>query len=117
MDKALEYLLKPGEDDESMAKKIRHNTMETPERTLLAMLSTIADYPEQSYIGREYVTLRNGTSHFEPHFKDNPLLDEFYYLLTDLGYQISDEEKQMRNGTHPLFVQKDSWPGGGVLND
>lgn len=44
----------------------------------------------------------------EPHFKDNPLLDELYYLLIDLGYRISDEEQQMRHGTHPLFMSEDS---------
>lgn len=36
-------------------------------------------------------------------FKDNQELDSLYYLLESLGYQLSDEELQMRRGSHPLF--------------
>ena len=30
-------------------------------------------------------------------------LDDIYEVLEKLGYQLSDEEEAMRNGTHPLF--------------
>ena len=36
-------------------------------------------------------------------YEENPKLDRLYDLLTNLGYEMSDEEIQMRNGTHPLF--------------
>lgn len=36
-------------------------------------------------------------------WKNNDTLDEVYYFLEELGYQTSDEERQMRRGTHPLF--------------
>lgn len=32
-------------------------------------------------------------------------LNSFYYLLTRLGYEMSDEEKQLRDGTHPIFTK------------
>ena len=35
--------------------------------------------------------------------KYNPALDRLYGLLTSIGYEMSDEELQMQNGTHPLF--------------
>ena len=30
-------------------------------------------------------------------------LDSIYEVLEKLGYQLSDEEEALRNGTHPLF--------------
>lgn len=106
MNNGLTFLLAQGEKDESMTVKIRHNAMETPEKALLSMLFALADDSEQSYVVSEWVQVPDGVSHNEPHFKDNPLLDELYYLLIDLGYRISDEEQQMRHGTHPLFVSE-----------
>ncbi len=34
----------------------------------------------------------------------NPPLDRFYNLLVKLGYVMSDEEIQLRDGTHPIFT-------------
>lgn len=33
-------------------------------------------------------------------------LDKLYDWLASLGYEMSDEERQLRDGTHPLFVDK-----------
>lgn len=38
-------------------------------------------------------------------FGENDELDILYAFLEKLGYVISDEEKQLQNGTHPLFVK------------
>lgn len=38
-------------------------------------------------------------------YKVNESLNSFYYLLTRLGYVMSDEEKQLRDGTHPIFTK------------
>lgn len=35
----------------------------------------------------------------------NPKLNSIYNYLTMLGYVMSDEEKQLRDGTHPIFEQ------------
>lgn len=40
--------------------------------------------------------------------QDNRQLDMIYETLEALGYQMSDEEKQMRNGSHPLFEKADA---------
>lgn len=36
--------------------------------------------------------------------KINPELNRFYNLLVKLGYAMSDEEIQLRDGTHPIFT-------------
>lgn len=36
--------------------------------------------------------------------KNNPDLNKFYALLCKLGYVMSDEEIQLRDGTHPIFT-------------
>ncbi len=38
--------------------------------------------------------------------EENKTLSAFYDLLVKMGYEMSDEEKQMRDGTHPLFSEK-----------
>ncbi len=37
--------------------------------------------------------------------KENVRLTAFYELLIEMGYQMSDEEKQLQDGTHELFKQ------------
>ncbi|WP_418616783.1 ParB/RepB/Spo0J family partition protein [Ruminococcus sp.] len=38
----------------------------------------------------------------------NQNLNKFYYVLRKCGYEMSDEEKQLRDGTHPIFFKEDS---------
>ena len=38
----------------------------------------------------------------------NQSLNKFYYMLRKCGYEMSDEEKQLRDGTHPIFFKEDS---------
>lgn len=38
----------------------------------------------------------------------NQSLNRFYYMLRKCGYEMSDEEKQLRDGTHPIFFKEDS---------
>lgn len=35
-------------------------------------------------------------------------LDRIYQFLESLGYEMSDEEKQLQNGTHPLFAKSEA---------
>lgn len=42
-----------------------------------------------------------------PYYQQNRTLELLYKFLTSLGYEMSDEEKQLLDGTHPLFVDKD----------
>lgn len=38
-----------------------------------------------------------------PAYNPNPELDSWYVFLAELGYQMSDEEIALRDGTHKLF--------------
>lgn len=49
-----------------------------------------------------------GYSKNYPAFQPNYKLDALYNFLISLGYEMSDEEQQLRSGTHELFTDKDS---------
>lgn len=75
---------------------------EQPERTMLLIAFWMRDSKGNGYWDsrwdcstREYVNV----------FDDNEFLDETYRLLELLGYKKSDEEDQMREGTHPIFSE------------
>ncbi|MBQ8371539.1 MAG: ParB/RepB/Spo0J family partition protein [Clostridia bacterium] len=57
------------------------------------------DGDNTSYIG--------GMSTEFPTFAPNPRLDALYQYLISLGYEMCDDERMLRDGTHPLFVDKD----------
>jgi len=38
---------------------------------------------------------------------ESRILDELYDFLAIFGYQMSEEELQFQNGTHPLFERED----------
>ncbi len=42
-----------------------------------------------------------------PKYTENKVLDALYKWLTSLGYEMSDDEKALQNGTHELFTDKD----------
>lgn len=49
-----------------------------------------------------------------PRYEVNEDLDNLYFFLQDMGYQLSDEEDQITNGTHRLFyVSPDEAPVAG----
>lgn len=68
-------------------------------RVLLASLySTFRDNAENTYFhGTEALAEKRG------YYKENLKLDAIYDCLCALGYQISDEELALRDGTHELF--------------
>lgn len=41
-------------------------------------------------------------------YRDNHRLDMIYDFLCSLGYEMSDEEKALRDGTHELFITEES---------
>ena len=45
------------------------------------------------------------TGSIDEPYRVSESLNAFYYLLTRLGYEMSDEEKQLRDGTHPIFTK------------
>lgn len=70
-------------------------------------------YPEKTMLVVTYVTLGDGPSNkyynaqswngFKIEYSKNETLDIIYSTLLDLGYEMSDEEKALCNGTHKLF--------------
>lgn len=75
-------------------KKVGKTVEEKPEKYLWKMLMhCFKDSKEQNF----YTWCR-------AEYEENLLLKAFYELLVKMGYQISDEEKQLIDGTHPIFT-------------
>lgn len=51
---------------------------------------------------------REGWGKEMPSHTENVHLDVIYQYLCRLGYRMSDEEKQLQDGTHPLFKKEDA---------
>ena len=47
--------------------------------------------------------MENGQYGYHLDYEANEALDFLYHRLTDLGYEMSDEEKALQDGTHELF--------------
>lgn len=64
---------------------------------MLELLRNLKDsrFGDEAYISRNIDSPRNVSEE----------LNSFYYLLTRLSYEMSDEEKQLRDGTHPIFTK------------
>ena len=69
-----------------------------PERVLfLSVYCCLNDSSSERYHNRYY-----------GHYCDNDLLNLIYEFLIKLGYEMSDEEKQMQDGTHALFNEEET---------
>ncbi|MPN15541.1 hypothetical protein SDC9_162875 [bioreactor metagenome] len=66
---------------------------------LTSLYSTFRDSAENTYFyGAETVAEKRG------YHKKNEKLDAIYDCLCALGYQMSDEERYLRDGTHEIFI-------------
>lgn len=62
--------------------------------------------PERHFLIATYLSLDSENEHYynwNNEYEDNEALDTVYDFLEKLGYEMSDEEKSMRDGTHELF--------------
>ena len=85
-----------GENTELFHAALRDN----PGRAIPALIYlSFENYKDFKYYREQY-------NDFPKHEK-NEWLDKLYDWLISLGYEMSDEERQLRDGTHPLFVDKD----------
>lgn len=86
--------------DELGAKEamIMESFSTTPERTMLAFSYCKATDSARENYCHSYNYGTKGHMHTE-----NDKLDAIYELLGKFGYEMSDEEKAMQNGTHELF--------------
>lgn len=87
------------EDDESIDSYISEHWSDNSGRMLMAAAYALCqtNYRSFSYISVNYVDKKFSR-------KNNPDLNRFYNLLCKLGYVMSDEEIQLRDGTHPIFT-------------
>nr|DAH06389.1 MAG TPA: chromosome partitioning protein [Caudoviricetes sp.] len=87
------------EEDESIDSYISEHWSDNSGRMLMAAAYALCqtNYSSFSYISVNYVDKKFSR-------KNNPDLNRFYNLLCKLGYVMSDEEIQLRDGTHPIFT-------------
>lgn len=83
-------------DQDAFRKRIS----EAPDFALLCSAYWLMDSERQAYVHQQW---DSAAQMYMSRWQDNQTLDEVYYFLEELGYQTSDEERQMRRGTHPLF--------------
>lgn len=61
----------------------------------------VFSYKMMDSISHRYYKCDYGNNHIS--HEDCPALDELYKALKSLGYEMSDDEKKMQDGTHRLF--------------
>lgn len=83
------------------ADEVKEVATKWPERTLLTLIYLQLEDNKLSYAKQDWKDGR-----YIPIYKDSEDLSRIYALLTDIGYQMSEEEKQMQDGTHPLFYKE-----------
>ena len=80
--------------------------------TLQAVTDAIGKTPEKALLRMIYARLGDGKSegYFHSYWnsytmkhEENEKLDRIYALLVKLGYEMSDDEKALQDGTHELF--------------
>lgn len=71
-----------------------------PQYTLLCAAYTLMEDVGQKYFGSGSWITDVG---FPPQYEKNHYLDVIYEGLVSIGYEMSEEEIQMKYGTHPLF--------------
>lgn len=87
-------------DDENIDSYINEHWSDNSGRMLMAMAYSLCQ--KNSYERFSFILV--GYSSKTISRKINPELNRFYNLLVKLGYVMSDEEIQLRDGTHPIFA-------------
>lgn len=78
-----------------------------PEKGMLVIGTMLLDREHFSYAKDSWVP---ELQRWCMRYQSQDTLDRIYNFLTDIGYQMSDEELQLQNGTHPLFEDDDTNP-------
>lgn len=107
IDKILEFLEIEKPDKEGLGWE----AINTLKRDLL--IEKYNKFPEKIILVVTYMTFGDGPGNkyyyaqnygdFKIKYNKNETLDIIYSTLLDLGYEMSDEEKALQNGTHELF--------------
>jgi ParB family chromosome partitioning protein len=87
------------QDDENTDSYINEHWSDNSGRMLMATAYALCQRTYENlsfiYVGYNSKTISR---------KNSPDLNKFYALLCKLGYVMSDEEIQLRDGTHPIFT-------------
>lgn len=95
----IEYILSVTDfkfDEDGDVYNINEEYSSNPRRSLLAMTMSLKDSQDLSYVNKFNIKDNRNI---------NTTLNRIYMLLSKLGYQMSDEEKQLRDGTHEIFME------------
>lgn len=87
------------QDDESIDSYISEHWNNDSGRMLMAAAYALC---QLNYSSFSYISVNYSDKTFSR--KNNLDLNRFYVLLCKLGYVMSDEEIQLRDGTHPIFT-------------
>lgn len=87
------------EDDENIDSYINEHWSDNSGRMLMEAAYALC---QTNYSSFSYISVNYSEKTFNR--KNNPDLNRFYNLLCKLGYVMSDEEIQLRDGTHPIFT-------------
>lgn len=87
------------QDDESIDSYINEHWNNDSGRMLMATAYALC---QKNYSSFSYISVNYSDKTFSR--KNNTDLNRFYNLLCKLGYVMSDEEIQLRDGTHPIFT-------------
>lgn len=88
-------------DFDDLHKILEPKMQEAPEKGILFCVYAMADDGAECYYHSHWSNARQVTEYM---YEPNDELDRIYDLLVKLGYEISDEEKEMMNGTHALLA-------------
>lgn len=88
------------EDDENIDSYINEHWSDNSGRMLMATAYALCQ--SNSYERFSFILVGYNSKTISR--KINPELNRFYNLLCKLGYVMSDEEIQLRDGTHPIFT-------------
>lgn len=73
------------------------------------IVNQLREQPERYLLVATFCTLDNNEEYFnwQNNYEPNGNIDRVYDFLEALGYEASDEEKTLRDGSHELFVSEE----------
>ena len=76
-----------------------------PDKLMFCLAYCAADNNRSGY-WHKFRNLR----HYAYEHQENQMLDRVYETLEQMGYEMSDEERDMQSGCHSLFLGEDDVP-------
>lgn len=96
VNRVIESDVKPGSQYANRAKMMEFLDSDKKSKAIIMLYTITSDNKKVTYY-------RNGYCDCVPVHKENKRLDKIYECLCELGYEMSETERQLQNGTHELF--------------